>query len=91
MNRDWTRTVAVLPDDGGQPHWICCQDGLLTVGEGRMDPSDLEIRAPGDVLEAVFSGTMAPTEPYNSGELMVRGSQDDLMRLDIITLLLWGA
>jgi hypothetical protein len=38
----------------------------------------------------VFSGQMTPTEPYNAGDLLVKGHQDDIMRLDILSLLIWG-
>jgi len=50
----------------------------------------MEIRADQRVLEAVFSGEMTPTEPYNQGDLLVRGNQDDLFRLDVLTLMIWG-
>ncbi len=91
MNRDWTRTVAVLSEDTGARHWIRSEAGAITVGEG--DPSrppDLEVRAPEGVLVDIFSGAVAPTEPYNAGDLLVRGSQEDLLRLDIITVVVWG-
>lgn len=92
MNRDWTRTVAILSDDTGTRHWLASEAGEITVGEGDPPRSpDLEVRAPENILRAIFSGEMTPTEPYNAGDLLVRGSQDDLMRLDIITLLVWGA
>lgn len=91
MNRDWSRTVAIVSDDTGARHWLKSEAGEITVGPGDPpDPPDLEVRAPEAILSAVFSGTMTPTEPYNAGDLLVRGSQDDLMRLDIITLLVWG-
>lgn len=90
MNRDWNRTVAILAEDDPAGYWIRCEGGKLSVGGGPVTEADLEIRASADILQAVFSGLLAPAEPYNAGDLTVRGNQDDLMRLDIITLLLWG-
>ncbi len=91
MNRDWTREVAIRATDTGEAFWIRSAAGQLSAGKGTATgPADLEIRADRDVLEAIFSGQMAPTEPYNQGDLLVRGSQDDLLRLDVITLMIWG-
>ncbi len=91
MNRDWTRSVSVLAEDVDQVYWIRSVAGELSVGEGELaEPTDMEIRANQEILEAVFSGAMTPTEPYNQGDLMVRGIQDDLFRLDVITLMIWG-
>ncbi len=91
MNRDWTRQVTVLAEDTGAIYWIRSDQGELTVGEGEPNgTSDMEIRADESILESIFSGTMTPTEPYNQGDLMVRGSADDLFRLDVITLMIWG-
>ncbi len=90
MNRDWTRDVAILATDTGEIFWIQSAEGQLSAGAGAKSGADLEIRADGDVLAAIFSGQMAPTEPYNQGDLLVHGSQDDLLRLDVITLMIWG-
>lgn len=92
MNRDWDRVVAITSQgEHATPLWIVCRQGELTLHRHAPgDEADLEVEAPEEVLRAVFSGQLSPTEPYNRGELMVRGSSDDLMRLDIITLLLWG-
>ncbi|AEJ38458.1 putative sterol carrier protein [Sulfobacillus acidophilus TPY] len=90
MNRDWTRRIQLVADDAPVRYWIRSEAGQLTAGRGELDGVDLEVRAPLAILEGVFSGAMSPTEPYNAGDLMVRGHQDDVMRLDIITLLIWG-
>ncbi|MCY0885003.1 MAG: sterol carrier protein [Firmicutes bacterium] len=90
MNRDWNRTVLVAPADGAAgPYWIRTREGQVSWGQGEPE-WDLRIEGPAAVLEAVFSGRMTPTEPYDNGDLLVKGSQEDLLRLDVITLLLWG-
>lgn len=89
MNREWNRTVLIVPMDAGGRYWLESRDGRVRWGKGEPE-WDLRIEAPLAVLEAVFSGRMAPTEPYDAGDLLVKGSQDDLLRLDVITLLLWG-
>ena len=90
MNRDWTRRIQFISEDSDERHYILCEEGFLSADRGELANPDMEIRATEDILKAVFSGQMTPTEPYNAGDLMVRGHQDDLMRLDIITLLIWG-
>ena len=91
MNRDWTREVAIRATDTGEAFWMRSAAGQLSAGSGaNSGPADLEIRADRNVLEAIFSGQIAPTEPYNQGDLLVHGSQDDLLRLDVITLMIWG-
>lgn len=90
MNRDWTRRIQLEPDDTHSAHWLISEAGLISAGVGPVDNPDMLIQAPEDTLTAIFSGQMTPTEPYNNGDLLVRGQQDDMMRLDILTLLIWG-
>ncbi len=87
MNRDWTRTIAVRPSEDA-PVFLRYQEGQVSVTEPA-DP-DLVVEGPHEVLCAIFTGETTPTEPYMDGTLLVRGSQDDMMRLDIISLLIWG-
>ena len=90
MNRDWSRRIQLEPDDTQHLHWLVSDEGLVSAGEGPVDNPDMLIQAPEEILTAIFSGEMTPTEPYNAGDLLVRGQQDDIMRLDILTLLIWG-
>ncbi len=92
MNHDWDRLILVQPDDADEEHWIRYRDGVAVVvaGAGDPDPADLIVEGASEVLVRIFSGDSTPTEPYMSGDLRVRGSQDDVMRLDIIALLIWG-
>ena len=91
MNREWSRTVVIWAEDTDSRYWLRSVAGELQAGQGPPEEeANMEIRADGETLEAVFSGRLTPTEPYNQGDLMVRGSQDDLFRLDVITLMIWG-
>jgi hypothetical protein len=38
----------------------------------------------------MFFGDITPTEPYLNGSLKILGSEDDITRLDFISLLIWG-
>ncbi len=90
MNREWNRTIVIRETDSGNAYWLRSQEGTIQSGEGSQFEADLEVEGSHDVIRSVFSGEMSPTEPYNAGDLLVKGRQDDLMRLDIITLLIWG-
>jgi putative sterol carrier protein len=90
MNRDWTRTVAIQPTDGPDPVFLRYEGGTVGVVDHLSAEPDLVVEAETTVLADIFSGRLAPTEPYLAGDLRVYGSQDDMMRLDIITLLIWG-
>ncbi|MCY0879512.1 MAG: SCP2 sterol-binding domain-containing protein [Firmicutes bacterium] len=90
MNRDWTRRIQLEPEDTGDLHYLVSDAGLVSAGRGPVENPDMLIQAKEAILTAVFSGQMTPTEPYNAGELLVKGHQDDIMRLDILSLLIWG-
>jgi putative sterol carrier protein len=90
MNRDWFRTVAIQPRDGAEAVWVRYEGGPVRVLDAPEGEPDLVVEAPAAILTAVFTGVMPPTEPYLAGDLTVQGSQDDVMRLDIISLLIWG-
>ena len=87
MNRDWSRVIAIKPE-GGDPVYLAYRSGEVSVTDAQ-EP-DLVVEGPAETLHAIFTGAMTPTEPYMDGTLLVRGSQDDMMRLDIISLLIWG-
>jgi hypothetical protein len=90
MNRDWSRTIVIRTTDKGESYWLRSENGSIRSGEGPVPDVDLQVEGGEEIIRAVFSGEMSPTEPYNAGDLLVKGRQDDLMRLDIITLLIWG-
>lgn len=90
MNRDWSRRLQLQADDSAALFYLVSENGLISYGEGPLQEPDMVIRAAQSILEAIFSGEMTPTEPYNAGDLLVQGHQDDMMRLDILTLLIWG-
>ncbi|NMP21450.1 SCP2 sterol-binding domain-containing protein [Sulfobacillus harzensis] len=90
MNRDWSRRIQLTPNDTQNLHWLVSDGGLVSCGAGAVESPDMLIEAQESILTDIFSGQMTPTEPYNNGDLLVKGHQDDMMRLDILTLLIWG-
>lgn len=90
MNRDWDRNVLVLADDIESSHTLETRGGELFIKEGKSGQPDLTIISDSDLLESMFSGDITPTEPYLNGTLRIIGSEDDIIRLDFISLLIWG-
>jgi hypothetical protein len=106
MTRDWDRTVELQPTDAPWVHRLHLRAGHLAVeaGEGAGGAADAEsgagedggavrivLRGSAEVLADLFAGRVSPTEPYLSGDLVVQASEADVMRLDVITLMIWGA
>lgn len=89
MNRDWNRDIAVIAQD------LPGVDAAISMREGQMDwrPQSAEnphivLTAPSDVLIGIFRGESSPTEPYLDGSLTLRGSQEDVLRLDFVSLMI---
>jgi putative sterol carrier protein len=77
LDSDATFTVKI---DGGEI--AAAQDGLH--GE-----PDLIVQATGDDMVEIFWGEANPAERYNGGHVKVRGSQEHVMRLDAMTMLVY--
>jgi putative sterol carrier protein len=90
MNKDWNRIVLVLANDVESTHTLVLEDGHLTLHQGRQGEPDLTVIADSETLADMFFGEITPTEPYLDGTLKIKGSEDDITRLDFITLLIWG-
>lgn len=90
MNRDWNRTVLVQATDVPSQHTLVLRDGELTLLEGKAGEADLTVTAESDLLTRLFYGEITPTEPYLNGTLKVLGREEDVIRLDFISLMIWG-
>ncbi|MFZ5642015.1 MAG: SCP2 sterol-binding domain-containing protein [Bacillota bacterium] len=90
MNRDWDRNVLILADDTESQHTLILKEGELSFTEGKTAEPDLTVISNSDILADMFFGDITPTEPYMNGTLRIIGSEDDILRLDFISLLIWG-
>ncbi|SFR12790.1 SCP2 sterol-binding domain-containing protein [Desulfoscipio geothermicus] len=91
MNKDWDRVILIKAADVDSQHTLILKNGELTVTEGTPagDP-DLVVTADSETLADLFYGDITPTEPYMNGTLVIKGSEDDIVRLDFISLMIWG-
>jgi putative sterol carrier protein len=90
MNRDWNRVVVVKANDIESLHTLTVADGVLSMREGGSGQPDLTVISDSETLADMFYGDITPTEPYNNGSLCIMGSEDDIIRLDFISLMIWG-
>ncbi len=90
MNRDWNRVILIKANDIHSEHVLELRDGELYInGKSPKDP-DLVVVSDSETLADLFYGDITPTEPYMNGDLVIHGSEDDIVRLDFISLMIWG-
>ena len=90
MNRDWDRVVVIQATDIDSLHTLTLVDGVVSLKEGTSNGPDLTVISDSETLADIFYGDITPTEPYNNGTLRIIGSEDDIIRLDFISLMIWG-
>ncbi|MCL6634440.1 MAG: SCP2 sterol-binding domain-containing protein [Peptococcaceae bacterium] len=90
MNRDWDRVVVIRATDVESLHTLILKEGVVSLKEGASDNPDLTVISDSETLADIFYGDITPTGPYNNGTLRILGSEDDIIRLDFISLLIWG-
>ncbi len=91
MNRDWNKVIIINANDIDSQHTLTLQDGELSFVQGLPDQNaDLVVTSDSETLADLFYGDITPTEPYMNGTLVIQGSEDDILRLDFISLMIWG-
>lgn len=93
LARDWHTQIYVEGTDPSSCYCMRLVDGLITGIERAPVPEHetLLLRGRTPLLAAVFGGLLHPLTAYNDGDLEIYGSQPDQVRLDAISLLVWGA
>jgi putative sterol carrier protein len=90
MTAGWDRTIEVRADDLSEPFWLRVEGGALRRPPETPGKPDMAMSASSDLLRDLFLGKISPTEPYLTGDLRLVASEADVMRLDVITLMVWG-
>lgn len=91
MMRDWDREIEVVAGDlQSVPACITMSSGEMDWRPEKATSPQIVLSAPSEVLIGIFRGNETPTEPYLDGRLTVRGTQEDVLRLDFISLMIWG-
>jgi hypothetical protein len=90
--KGWEPLLLIEATDDGQRFKMRVHDSRLdevAPSEVESDPSIL-VRGSNEILRAVFSGALNPARAYLEGSLEVFGSDRDHIKLDAISLVLWG-
>lgn len=90
MNKDWDRVVVIKATDIESLHTLTVWEGVVSLNEGTAEKPDLTVISDSETLADIFYGDITPTEPYNDGTLKILGQEDDIIRLDFISLMIWG-
>ena len=87
----WNPSIVISPTDTDATLTIEVRDGEARMLEERQESRHLiEVQAKEDVLLNVFSGNSNPAAEVLDGNLHVFGTEKDQVKLDAITLVLWG-
>lgn len=90
MQRDWSKVVHILAEDNGSRHTMTVVAGETTrIEEGLLGTPDIIVTTSSEILCDMFWGDLNPAQKYLTGELKLKASQEDVMRLDAINLIIW--
>jgi len=90
MQRDWTKVLHYRATDTGDAFTMTVAAGESTgVMIGCEGTPDVLVEADSETLCDMFWGDNNPTQKYMRGEIKVKASQEDVMRIDAITAVIW--
>jgi putative sterol carrier protein len=87
MLRGWDRVVHLEATDTGDCFTVEVRDQLICpMTQGKAGTPDLVVQATSEDFADLFWGDLNPSEKYMSGEIVLAGSQEDVMRLDALSM-----
>lgn len=90
MQRDWNKIIHICTFDTPADFTMTVVAGEITkIQEGLSGTPDLVVTSDSESFCDIFWGDLNPTEKYLKGEIKIKGSQEDIMRLDAITMIIW--
>jgi putative sterol carrier protein len=90
MQREWSRTIHFVCTDTGAAFSMHVDHGeILSTPEGHVGVPDIVVSTTSEMFCDMFWGDLNPVQSYLRGEIAVKGSQEDIMRLDAISYVIW--
>jgi putative sterol carrier protein len=90
MQRDWSRQLHFVCSDTGARFSMEVDHGeILSTPEGHVGTPDIIVTTDSETFCDMFWGDLNPVQKYLRGEITVNGSQEDVMRLDAISSVIW--
>lgn len=90
MQRDWSRRLHFQASDTGDTFTMVVTAGeIVSYAAGREGEADVLVTATSEDLCDMFWGDLNPSQKYLRGEITVRATPEDVMRLDAISMIIW--
>ncbi|MBI5503637.1 MAG: SCP2 sterol-binding domain-containing protein [Deltaproteobacteria bacterium] len=90
MQRDWSKLLHFVADDTDDSFTMNVVKGeIVSFEAGASGAPDIVVTTRSEFLCDMFWGDLNPSQKYLQGEIRVKASQEDIMRLDAITMIIW--
>jgi len=90
MQRDWSKLLHFVADDTSDQFTMTVVKGeIMSFEAGASGAPDIVVTTRSEFLCDMFWGDLNPSQKYLQGEIRVKASQEDIMRLDAITMIIW--
>lgn len=90
MQRDWSRLLHFAAEDSGDTFTMNVVKGeIVSFEAGAKGAPDIIVTTTSENLCDMFWGDLNPSQKYLAGEIRVKASQEDVVRLDAITMIIW--
>lgn len=92
LTKDWNPRLIIQSSDSEEVYTLVIEESTIATITPGEHSANHEIRIEGDVeiLQNVFMGKLNPAEAVLNGEMAVYGEQSDQIKLDAISLIIWG-
>ena len=87
--RNWNCVIYFEASDIGASFTMTIKDGKVTVSDDAQGVADLIVRGSSEDLADIFWGDANPASNYMQGAIKIQGSQEDVMRLDAMAMLIY--
>ena len=87
--KSWNCAIYIEATDIAASFTMTIKGGISTVSEGSQQQPDLIVRGSSENLANIFWCDENPASNYMQGAIKVQGSQENVMRLDAMALLIY--
>lgn len=90
--KDWEPLIIIQCTDAAECYSMIIKNRLVTdiIPEKKLSNYQIIVEGEINTLVRVFSGSLNPAEAVLDGELAVYGSDKDQLKLDALSLIIWG-
>jgi len=90
MQRDWSKLIHFIAEDTNDKFTMNVVKGEIVSYEPAISGTpDIIVTSTSENFCDMFWGDLNPSQKYLQGEIRVKASQEDVVRLDAITMIIW--